>query len=480
MAANFLVLSRHGTVYYFRRRIPSSLRDVIKMTVIQRSLETSDRRLAMIRGRALAARTDLLFEEIMARKSDSSGITFDFTLEIPIDELTGRPKAIKVDAKPEEVDAVNAAIKTSLEALGNAFPVSAAPQSTHSVKATLKHAGDKSIEAAVEEYLTESSIKPASKATHRSKLNHAQAYFADAAGVLEIGQVEFVAYSKHVRSTIEHPSTQGHYITTVATFLNWHRIRAGLQLLTVKSLMPKKDTPDADDRAPFTLDQLQAIFENAKQYRKSAPCKFWASIAPAFLGCRLEELAQVHLHEDLRFDEDAGIWYLKFDGKPDPDGVLRKSLKKTSSWRSAPIHPALFKHGFVDFLLDQRNLGHTRPFEAEWAPREETSKLIGYICKWSHYISKWGGRELIAIGAKNHWDTSKLAFFHSMRHSFKQILGNAGVSSEISEALSGRRYGGADAERYEHLKSDHKRLFRSGIEPGLNELARVLDDVLST
>ncbi|GAB3462741.1 hypothetical protein GCM10027321_24660 [Massilia terrae] len=65
----------------------------------------------------------------------------------------------------------------------------------------------------------------------------------------------------------------------------------------------------------------------------------------------------------------------------------------------------------------------------------------------------------------------KLGYFHSMRHTFMQVLGNAKISSEISAALSGRQYGGADAERYEHLKSDYARLYRDGIQAGLSALA---------
>lgn len=66
-----------------------------------------------------------------------------------------------------------------------------------------------------------------------------------------------------------------------------------------------------------------------------------------------------------------------------------------------------------------------------------------------------------------------------MRHTIKSVLGSAGVSSDVSEALAGRRYAGADAERYEKLKQNHRRLSREGIEPGLNSIAELLDKILS-
>ncbi|WP_374015164.1 DUF6538 domain-containing protein [Massilia sp. BJB1822] len=39
--------SRHGTVHYFRRRVPAAARQLIGRQVHVQSLETSDRRLAI-------------------------------------------------------------------------------------------------------------------------------------------------------------------------------------------------------------------------------------------------------------------------------------------------------------------------------------------------------------------------------------------------------------------------------------------------
>ena len=61
-----------------------------------------------------------------------------------------------------------------------------------------------------------------------------------------------------------------------------------------------------------------------------------------------------------------------------------------------------------------------------------------------------------------------------MRHTFKAVLGDAGVSQEISEALAGRRYAGADAERYEKLKKNYRRLSVEGVEPGLGVMVAAL------
>lgn len=469
MAGNFLIKSRHGTIFYFRRRVPAAVQATLGQSVLVVSLRTADRRLATIRSRALAAQTDSIFQKaLMAKTPTSDGFQFDYRFEIDLDEL-GFPKKIMVEAEPEEQEAVNAAIRTALEA---------ARRPEASELSTKPSRLQKPLTEAVSEYFMKATLKSSSKATHRSKLNHAMTFFGESTHVFDIDQTEFVRYCDYVPTTVDHVTTQGHYMATVARFLNWHRVRVGLPEVTTKTLMPKRETPEADDRDAYTLEQLQLVFDNAAQYRRYRPCKFWASVAPAFLGCRIEELSQVHLNADFMKDDANDIWYFYFNGLHDPDGVMRKSLKKPSTWRSVPIHQALVKHGFIDFLIQQRKAGRIRPFELEWKPREVDDPEIGRIIKWSHSISKWGGHELGKLATRHQFERNGLGYFHSMRHTWKGVLGNANVPSEISEALAGRRYGSADAERYEKLKKDHVRLYREGIRPGLDVMAQMLDRAL--
>jgi hypothetical protein len=377
MAGTFLMKSRHGSIYYFRRRVPAAAQVAVGRKVYVLSLATSDRRVAVVRARVLAARTDLIFQHTtMAKKTeDADDFRWDYTMKFDFNDA-GKVKAITVDAEPHEQEAVNSALRTVVD--------SAQVQPGLKVIPT----GQKPFSDAVLEFFDKSQTKPQTKATYRSKLNHACKFFGSTKNVLEIDQADFVVYCEHVLSNVKNITSQSLYMTTVATFLNWFRVRAaGLPLLTTKTLVPKRETPEADDRDAFTLQQLGLIFKNANKYRKTNPCKFWVSIAPAFLGCRLEELCQIYLPTDLVHDVEANIWYLKFDGRPDPDGVTRKSMKKVSSWRHVPIHSSLVEHGFVKFLQTQLRTGRVRPFENEWKPRAVTSE-VGPIIKWSHYVSR--------------------------------------------------------------------------------------------
>lgn len=256
--------------------------------------------------------------------------------------------------------------------------------------------------------------------------------------------------------------------------LNHYRVTLGWgSELTTKRLIDKKDTPPADDRASFSLDQLKALFLSAAKYRDKEPHKYWVTVAMPFLGCRIEELAQINLHTDLLRLNASGIWYLDMNAKPDPDGVTRKSMKNKASWRSLPIHSALIHLGFVDYLIEQRKKGFSRPFESGWKPAEFDG---GAALKWSHYITNWGGRELKKLIADGLIVDvgSKLSYFHSMRHAFSGCMGRAGISAEVSEAALGHAYASSERERYHKLKSDPEQLARCGIEPGLKELVAIL------
>src|SRR5687768_7371798 len=61
MARVFLQKSRHKTIYYFRRKVPHDLRARLNTFQIYRSLNTSDRKQAIVMARRLAAWSDQLF-----------------------------------------------------------------------------------------------------------------------------------------------------------------------------------------------------------------------------------------------------------------------------------------------------------------------------------------------------------------------------------------------------------------------------------
>lgn len=456
MAANFLQKSRHDSVFYFRRRVPADLFYVLGKRQIYKSLDTCVRREAIIRARVLATQTDRLFASLRAMPK-TSPFRIDYTLELRFDQ-GGLPQAVKIDAEPGEHEAAQKALETAVAGLAAlrhpSLPNTSAAPAGAAITLTM----------GVAEFMRRKDIKPTTLASYATKL----AYLVEQAGgktsLLDIDQLRFVKLAEViVNNGAWSDKTKSVYITMIGGFLNWHRIRNGLPQLTAATLKPKRTAPSALDRDAFTLDQLRTLFQHAAARRVSEPHKYWATVATAFLGCRIEELAQVNIQTDLKRDPQTNVWYFDFSQTPDDDGVLRKSLKRFTSWRHAPIHSALVRDGFVDYLKAQLHSGHLRPFEAAWKPHigkpPASGQPNGGLIKWSHKITKWGGDtldELVTAGLLP--SGTALTYFHSMRHTFADTLAAAKVTEEFRAAIQGQAFGGMNAQTYTKLRQNHNAL----------------------
>lgn len=462
MASNYLKHSRHGSTFYFRRRVPDDIRLLLGKPYLVKTLGTGKRREAIILARAFATRTDSLFHHIRTMPDHkNNNLDVELIFKLDFNDLGGL-KSVHIEADtPEEQEQANAMLNNTLQSLQ-------APSQRKEVGIRFSDA--------VEEYLSHAQIKATTRQTYNGRLENAIAFFGADVDIRHIEQGELSTYARQAAKTIADPTTATHTINTFATFLNWFRVGLGWgHPLTTKTLLPKIDTPDSDDRDEFKIEQLALVFKSAAQYRETEPHKYWVTLAVAMTGCRIEELAQVNLHADLKRTA-SGVWYLDLNGKADPDGTQRKSLKNKASWRHVPIHSQLERHGFVEYLLAQKDAGFSRPFESGWKPRVFDE---GKAFKWSHYVTNWGGRELNKLkGRKVICDPEdKLSYFHSMRHTFSKTMGHKDkqISTEVCEASMGHKYAGGDRERYQKLKSDPDQLAQCGLEPGLREIAALLD-----
>lgn len=465
MTANFLQKSRHDSVFYFRRRVPADLFDSIRQRQIYKSLDTSDRREAIIRARALAAQTDRLFASLRAMPKPNT-IQTDYMVEIKLD-LRGLPQAVRIEAEPGEHEAAQKALETAVAGLAALRE----PARLQDAQRARENPGPTLAEG-VAEYMTKADIKPTTRAAYKTKLAYLVEYAGGPTPLFDIDQAGFVKLAETILAdNARHDKTKIGYITTIGAFLNWHRIRKGLPQLTAATLKPKRTAPAALDRDAHSLDQLRAIFDHTAGYRVTEPHKYWVTVATAFLGCRVEELAQVNMHTDLKHDKETGVWYLVFAETEDADGVLRKSLKKLSSWRNVPIHSALVRHGFIDYLTKQRNAGYVRPFESGWEPH--VGKTAGDGIKWSHKITKWGGDRMKELRDGGHLPSGTQTYFHSMRHTFANTLAVAKVTEEYRSTLQGQAFGGMNSQTYAKLRYNHNALSET-VETALAPYAALL------
>lgn len=127
----------------------------------------------------------------MASKSAPyESFTFNYEIQIDFHE-NGAPLSLIVNAEPHEEEAVNSAIRTALAGTHGDSGMFSAPK-------LRKHFCD-----AIPEYFSKSQNKAQTKATYRSKFDHATKLFSDWKCVLEIAQADLVGYCNHVSATAQ-------------------------------------------------------------------------------------------------------------------------------------------------------------------------------------------------------------------------------------------------------------------------------------
>jgi integrase len=124
-----------------------------------------------------------------------------------------------------------------------------------------------------------------------------------------------------------------------------------------------------------------------------------------------------------------------------------------------PIHPELQKIGLLSYAEDVRDtygIG-TRLFP------DLTRSTTGYT---SNNVSKWFARFLDSVGIKDRRKT-----FHSFRHTFRDGLRLADVSSESADWLGGwsakstaQRYGGSRVVKAKLLAPEVAKLSYAGLD----------------
>ena len=219
------------------------------------------------------------------------------------------------------------------------------------------------------------------------------------------------------------------------------------------------------DRHPFDTEDLKRIF-NAPIYAGcendaegySTPgsarprrARFWVPLIALFTGLRLNEICMLR-EDDVVEIEGIPVLLLRAD---DPG----KSLKTKAAERLVPIHPELQKIGLLSYargVRDAHGVG-SRLFP------DLTHSTTGYT---SNNVSKWFARFLDSVGVTHSKKT-----FHSFRHTFRDGLRLADVSSENAELLGGwsvrttsQRYGGSLAVRARILAPELAKVGFGGLD----------------
>ncbi|EKE17641.1 MAG: hypothetical protein ACD_10C00345G0001, partial [uncultured bacterium] len=115
MAQNFITSSRHGTIYYFRRRVPDDLRQMIGKPYLVKTLKTSNQREATILARAYAGKTDQIYQHLRAmKKNEPESFVLDYTVMIELGDL-GKPSKVTIQGEAHETEAIKSTLETALQ-----------------------------------------------------------------------------------------------------------------------------------------------------------------------------------------------------------------------------------------------------------------------------------------------------------------------------------------------------------------------------
>lgn len=523
----FLQRSRHGTTFFFRRRVPDDLRVILGRNQLYRSLGTAELRPALAQARRLAAETDELFTRLRdmtkrqppgsgehmpygdvwgswgrpekaekgpkrlpssssmpdplpasvtalqrpfdASVSQGAGTRVNYTIVVTEDTAAGT-RTTEVTVDPDKPGDQEAALAMIERIKGNAAV--SAPAVARAPVITLSKL--------VDEFLQTLRSSKTVRAYRTALVHHFLPHFGADTDIQDVDQDAFAVWVKKVfdDETRGHATKQG-YVNAVTSMFSWRAATNSktTPALSTKKLIPQKEEAAADERDPFEPRELAAVLKNAATYRKVEPHKFWITVCVAFMGCRIEELAQANLHTDLRHDSASDIYYISVNQDADPDGVKRKALKKPSSKRVVPIHSALIRHGLLDYFSTQKAAGASRPFERGWEPWVEPDRDEHL---YSHSITKWGGRELKKLANSGAIAVSgrKLAYFHSMRRAQTNHYSRCGVSEEHRGCLHGQVVGsGENGKRYMSLRNDVAFMSKL-VEDHLDDYVVMLDEAV--
>lgn len=178
------------------------------------------------------------------------------------------------------------------------------------------------------------------------------------------------------------------------------------------------------DRKPFSIEDLQKIFQPENLKKTRHPEQFWAPLLGLFTGGRLGELSQLRVTDIQKIE---GIWSISINEEED------KTVKTQAGIRTIPIHPILIEIGFLDYIDEIKN------FNSRLFP-ELVPDQFGHYAKQP---SRRFGEYLDKLGI-----TEKSKVFHSFRSTANNQLKQAGVPEETRCQFIGHEHETTNSSTY--------------------------------
>ncbi|MEN8132757.1 MAG: site-specific integrase [Pseudomonadota bacterium] len=438
-----LWLNRHGT-WYFRAIIPKHLRNHFPdhKREVRRSLQTDSKRLAIQLARECRVALDKLLEQLEVGK-DKIKIGYIGADEIVVGDAI--IKGLKIDHGDPEKE------QESLAQITSAIVAASVPVET-------SQPDGPPLTTIIEEYCAEQvqagNWKPKTEGENRAIYNLLVSIVKDQP-ITDIKHETMQNYKKTLRKLPANMNKNKRYrdkrikeilamdnvkpmstttinknLTRASSLLDWATRHGYISQNFAHNLTIGTNKRAIDDRDPFSIDELQTLF-NGYLYQGKFPAhtviyiyQYWLPLLGLFTGARIEELCKPCL-DDIR--EIDSIWCLDV-----------KDAKTEAGERLIPIHQRLVDLGFIDYVDSMKEQGE------EWLFPELHKGRDGK----SQSASKWFARyrKRYSVGSN---DGKKC--FHSFRHNVKDCFKHAvEISENLKDAVMGHhnnsmsaRYGSA-------------------------------------
>lgn len=443
MARDYLTRSRHGTLYYFRRRVPDDLRAIILQPYLVCSLGTSHRGRAIILARAYAAKTDNAFTQLrtMSEKKLTATEILDNFANDPNCRLRIRLAGaqLRIEEKEREADRLEREV---IEGLYQ----QQMQQKQH----------ERELDVAIR--ISAARVSPAEHPATPTPTITAQAllddFFREGEGDERWKDVEAARtrdYGPIWRKFAKHADVHGLTVAAAKAYRaevlaegvssetkkrNLYRAHAviahGVEQhdLDPKILLPLKK-PKGKGRGkgsgiksylPFSEDELRLLFhsESYKNNSFKKASNFWLPLLGLYTGARLEELAGFHLSA-----------FATVEGLPAmllSDHETTDEGKNEHALRYVPIHPELLKAGLLEYAELLKEEGHSRLF-----PEIRAAARDGYAKRATADFTAY--RRSVGVG-KDKGERSR-EVFHSFRATMSGKLFHLGVDGDLSRRLTG-------------------------------------------
>lgn len=193
-----------------------------------------------------------------------------------------------------------------------------------------------------------------------------------------------------------------------------------------------------EEKTGYDMEEIARLIRISRN--ETIPARQWLPLLSAATGARISELAQLWGQRVVEID---GVWTLLI--RPAED---QGRLKNKFAVRDIPLHPAVVKAGFIDFV---RTRGSGPLFYDEQTTPRAPDQL---------HPSSWPSNRLAAWIRSQGFDDPTKSPNHACRHFFKTVAHEVGVDPIVANWLQGHRTPG-EATRYRHVGRDRAGLYRA-------------------